>query len=367
MYIKITKEQLLRLLHPAQGLVEKRSIIPILSKILLKYENKNLKVYATDQENSLQSYLNIEGKEGAVCVDSRSFFEIIKELPDGGVYLEKSSKNHNLTIKTSSSLFSLVGIQAADFPVFPHLENPTFFSIEAIKLLHLIQQTLYSVSLDETRYHLNGVLCEKRSSSLRFVSTDGHRLSYADQKLKSNFSIPQGVIIPRKGLNEMSRLISDNKSEDDQVEFAVKPPRLLMKYKNFLLSVRLIEGKYPNYAQLIPKESRFEFHVEKEALIQGLKRASIMSRQQSKSVLFHFSKKKLILSAKNPDQGSSEEEVPLIKSGGDFKIQFNAKYVLDSLTHSLFENHIVLKLNASSSPGIIEFKQGRAIIMPMKI
>jgi len=365
MKINIKKEDLIRLLTPAQGLVEKRNIIPILSKILIKYENQKLKLYATDQENSLQSYFEVKGKEGAVCVDSRNFFDIVKELPNEEIELEKTSKNHNLTIKTSSARFNLVGIQATDFPVFPHLENPEFFSIEAESFLQLIQQTLYCVSVDETRYHLNGVLCEKKASHLRFVATDGHRLSYADHKIGSKTQIPQGVIIPRKGLTEMSRLLSDHKGS--QVEIAIQPPRILMKYQSFLLSVRLIEGKYPNYLQLIPTKTPIEISVDKEKLTQGLKRVSIMSNQQSKSVLFQFSKKKVILKAKQQDQGSAEEEVPLIQGSGDFEIRFNAKYVLDSLAHSALEDQVVLKFSSSSAPGVISSKKGLAIIMPMKI
>ena len=367
MKIRIHKEKLLNLILHAQGLVEKRSVIPILSKILLKYEDQKLKIYATDQESSLQSYCETEGKEGAVCIDARSFFEIIKELPNEELELEKKAKNHNLIIRTSSSHFNMVGIQVSDFPVFPYLENPVFFKIEKERFLSLIQQTSYCASLDETRYHLNGALCEKKSSGLRFVATDGHRLSYADQKINSEVKIPQGVIIPRKGLSEISRLLLDNKGEDSFVEIAIHPPRLVVKYENFLLSIRLIEGKYPNYTQLIPKSSKLQFSIESDKLIQGIKRVSIMSNQQSKSVLFSFSKKKLVLSAKHPDQGSAEEEVPLKEGNGEIEIRFNARYILDSLTHSDFKDHVVLKLSSSTAPGMVVFKDGMAIIMPMKI
>lgn len=366
MKIEIEKDRLLQILTPAQGLVEKRNIIPILSKILLKFKGQKLEIYATDQENSLQGFVEAKGSPGAVCVDSKSFFEIIKELPKGMLLLEKPEKKEVLRIKTSSSLFNMVSVKPEDFPVFPHLKKPLFFSLKSEDLLSAVNQTSYCVSTDETRYHLNGVLCEKHSNNLRFAATDGHRLSYADQPAQSEIHLPQGTIIPRKGLAEMVRLLSTKEYED--VELAVEPPRLLMKYGSFLLSVRLIEGKYPNYSQLIPKNSKFEVCVQRELIIQGLKRVSILSSLQSRNVLFQWGKKKLTLKASHPDLGDAKEEIPLVKSNAQLDIRFNARYVLESLSH-ISDDDVLWKLNSSASPGIVTTKntKGLAIIMPMKL
>ena len=164
----------------------------------------------------------------------------------------------------------------------------------------------------------------------------------------------------------MTRLLSTK--EYEEVEMAVEPPRLLMKYGSFLLSVRLIEGKYPNYSQLIPKKSDFEVYVQRELLTQGLKRVSILSSLQSRNVLFQWGKKKLILKANHPDLGDAKEEIPLIKSNAQLDIRFNARYVMESLSH-ISEDDVVWKLNSSTSPGIIttQAMKGLAIIMPMKL
>ena len=208
MQAQISKDKLLNLLLPTQSLVEKRNLIPILSKALIKVEGKNLKIFVTDQENSLQGQVEVTGKPGEVCVDSRTFFEIIKELPEGEISLEKVEKKEGLRIKTPSSVFNMVGISPSDFPVFPEMKKPSFFSLDSSDLASAIDQTLYCVSTDETRYHLNGVFCEKKGKHLRFVATDGHRLSYSEIGGAEDLGLSEGIIIPRKGLHEIQRLIS---------------------------------------------------------------------------------------------------------------------------------------------------------------
>ncbi len=366
MQAKIDKNKLLNLLLPTQSLVEKRNLIPILSKALIKVDGKNLKIFVTDQENSLQGQMDITGKSGEVCVDSRTFFEIIKELPEGDIVLEKVEKNEGLRIKTSSSLFNMVGISPSDFPVFPEMKKPSFFSLKTTELSSAIDQTLYCVSTDETRYHLNGVFCEKRGKNLRFVATDGHRLSYAEIGGAEGLDFSEGIIIPRKGLYEIQRLISTE--EEENISLAISPPRVLVQYGSFLLSIRLIEGQYPNYQRLLPKTSKFQTEINREALVQALKRVSILSSLQSKNVKFQWEKDKLILTANHPDFGDAKEEVSLVQSSSNFSIRFNAKYVLDSLLHITGEN-IIWEMTDSSSPGVIRTTKakGASVIMPMKL
>lgn len=365
MKVQIERDDLLHLLHPTQSLIEKRNIIPILSKILIQAKQDQLKLFVTDQENSLQCTFKVQNqKEGSACVDAQNFFSIIKELPSGSLFLEKPEKKEGLRIKTQSSNFNMVGTNPEDFPIFPSLKTPHYFFLESAQLTSLIHQTTYCVSMDETRYHLNGVLCEEREKFLRFVATDGHRLSYADQEKEGKLNIPQGVIIPKKGLQELSRLMGEEKK---QVQIAIHPPRMLFQTGPFLLSIRLIEGQYPNYQQLIPTTSKIKVVVDREILIQALKRVSILSSLQSKNVLFQWGKKKLILSAKHPDLGDAKEEVPLIKSNGELEIRFNARYVMDSLCH-LKEDVVTWEMQTEASPGIIQAsKKGVCVIMPMKL
>lgn len=367
MQARIDKNKLLNLLLPTQSLVEKRNLIPVLSKALIKVEEKKLKVFVTDQENSLRGQIEVIGKPGEVCVDSRKFFEIIKELPEGEISLEKIEKKEGLRIKTPSSVFNILGISPADFPVFPEIKKPDFLSLNSSDLALAIDQTLYCVSVDETRYHLNGVFCEKKGKHLRFVSTDGHRLSYFEIGGGEGFELPDGIIIPRKGLHEIQRLLSTE--EEKTISLAINPPRVLVQYSSFLLSIRLIEGQYPNYQRLLPKSSKIQIEINKEALIQALKRVSILSSLQSKNVKFEWEKEKLVLTASHPDFGDAREEVPLVQgSSSKLSIRFNARYVLDCLLHTAGEN-VLWEMTDSSSPGLIQTKKvrGASIIMPMKL
>jgi len=365
-HVQVNKSSFLNILLPTQSLVEKRNLIPILSKILIKSDGQELKIFVTDQENSLQGQIKVSGKKGEVCVDSRTLFEIVKELPEGEISLEKIEKKGNLRIKTPSSVFNMVGVPPSDFPVFPEMKNPSFFSLDSSDLASTIDQTLYCVSTDETRYHLTGVFCEKKGKSLRFVATDGHRLSYSEIGGVEKIALSEGVIIPRKGLYEIQRLVSTE--EEKIISLAIAPPRILVRYSSFLLSIRLIEGQYPNYQRFLPKESKVQAEVERETLIQALKRVSVLSSLQSKNVKFQWEKDKLILTASHPDFGDAKEEVPLIQSSSNLSIRFNAKYVLDSLLHTAGES-VLWEMTDPSSPGVIRAQKakGASIIMPMKL
>ena len=364
----IEKEELLKLLTPTQSLVEKRNVIPILSKILLKVSKQKLEIFVTDQENSLQGATSVKGeKEGAVCVDLKTLFDIVKELPLGEIRLEKPSRKEVLSIKTSSSVFNIVGVSSEDFPVFPEVKAPNFFDFNSESLSSTIEETLYCVSMDETRYHLMGVFCEKKGDTLHFVATDGYRLSFSELPKMKNFSLPEGgVIIPKKGLSEIQRLISGG--EEKNIQIAIKPPQMLVRHGSFLLSIRLIEGKYPKYQQFIPKKSQIKACVNKENLIQALRRVSVVSSQQSKNVLFNWQKKELILTASHPDFGDAEEKVPLIENNKEISIRFSARYVLEALNHVQGED-VVLEMTNATSSGLIRSKDSKnlCIIMPMKL
>ena len=363
----IEKESLLKLLSPTQSLIEKRNVIPILSKILLRVSEKKLLVFVTDQENSLQATLPVQGEDGAVCVDLKTLFEITKELPLGEVQLEKPLKKEGLSIKTPSSVFNIIGVSPDSFPLFPEPKDLKFFNFDSKTLSSIIDQTLYCVSTDETRYHLTGVFCEKKENSLRFVATDGYRLSFSELSNMEGFPLFEGgVIIPRKGLGEIQKLISGG--EEKTLQVAIAPPQMLVRYKNFLLSVRLIEGKYPKYQQFIPKKSQIKASVNKENLIQALKRVSVVSNQQSKNVLFSWKKTQLILTASHPDYGDAEEKIPLIENNKEISIRFSARYVLEALNHTQGEE-VVWEMTNTTSSGLIRSKNSNnlSIVMPMKL
>lgn len=375
MEFKIDKEDLLTILAKTQGIIEKRNTMPTLGNALLEAKKDSLRVYATDLEVSLTDEVSAKiKKEGRVAVDSRNLFQIIKEMNSDTPILFKKKDNNWLRIKQGKSDFTLVGTDPDEFPVFPVHKGSHFMAIPTDVLKDMIEKTIYSVSNDETRYHLNGVYFEKigktKDSSYRMVATDGHRLSLVDRnakdvKNKEDFDL--GVIIPRKGLNEVKRLLDS--VQTDRVSIAIDGAQFIFKSDSTVLMVRLIEGKYPNYKQLIPKSLMRKIKVARYPLVSSLKRVSLLSNQQSKGVTLDFGEKSLKISSNNPEIGEAHEELDIDYEGDQIKIGFNAKYLLDIL-NSFDDEDVQIHLNDQLSPGLIKpghDKNYTCIVMPMRI
>lgn len=372
MKFSIDKESLINILSKAQNIVEKRNTMPILVNVLLEAENNILKIFATDLEVSLTDSASIElNTPGKVAVNAKNFFDIIRELPDGKVSLTKKNNNW-LEIKQKKSVFNIVGIPAEEYPVFPTFSTKNFISIDSEILLGMIERTLYSVSNDETRYHLNGVYFETKpvngSHLFRMVATDGHRLSLVDRESneKTTDLMPsKGIIIPRKGLIEIRKMLEGTTN----LKMAFEGSQLVVRSENTTLMVRLIEGKYPNYQQLIPQKLNKKVNVNREVLLGSIKRVSLLSNQKSKGVTLSFSKGKMEITSNNPELGDAKEEIEVTYAGDDFKIGFNAKYVMDILG-SFHDETVDLQLESQLSPGLLQPESDKnytCVIMPMRI
>lgn len=372
MKLTIDQKDLFSLTSRAQNIVEKRNTMPILVNVLLEAEGTSLKVFATDLEVSLTGQASARISEGGrVAVNAKSLFEIVKELPEGPVQLEKKDNNW-LKLSQHKSVFNIVGMSPDEYPVFPTFSTQDFMKIEAEVMREMIEKTIYSVSSDETRYHLNGVFFEKQKVSdgiaYRMVATDGHRLSLIDRKMDSTglSTGTQGVIIPRKGLHEIRKLLEVG---DGIVEMAIEGSQLIVKYQESILMIRLIEGKYPNYQQLIPQNLKEQLTVRRESLLASLKRVSLLSNQKSKGVTLSLTQGKMEITSNNPELGDAKEEIEIEYRGRDMKIGFNAKYILDVLS-SMQEETVQIELNDQLSPGLVRPKNDRSytcVVMPMRI
>jgi DNA polymerase-3 subunit beta len=310
---------------------------------------------------------------GKVAVNARSLFDILKELPDGQVQLEKKENNW-LKITQGKAVFNIVGISPEEYPVFPTFTTKEFLVMQTEMLREMIEKTIYSVSTDETRYHLNGVFFEKQSDKdgmvYRMVATDGHRLSLIDRKAAGGSSPAktpsQGVIIPRKGLHELRKLL-DNAGET--VEMAIEGSQLIVRTNSAVLMIRLIEGKYPNYQQLIPQNLKENLTVNREMLLSSLKRVSLLANAKSRGVTLNLSKNKMEITSNNPELGDAKEEIEVDYSGRDIKIGFNARYILEVLT-SMNDDVVQIELNDQLSPGLVrphKDKSYTCVVMPMRI
>jgi len=368
--LEVEKKDLLTLLSRSQNIVEKRNTMPILVNVLLEAEDSHFKVFATDLEVSLKDQIPAKIiQPGKVAVSAKSLFEIIKELPDAPILLEKKENNW-LRVTQKKSVFNLVGMSPEEYPVFPTFQTNQFIEMDSDVLSEMIEKTLYSVSTDETRYHLNGVYFESRKddNSLRMVATDGHRLSMVDRKTSGSdrLNLDKGVIVPRKGLNEIKKLLD---STSDSIELAIEGSQLILRKYSTLLLVRLIEGKYPNYQQLVPQNLKETLRAPKETLLSSLKRVSLLSNAKSKGVTLSLSQGKMEIASNNPELGDAKEEIEVDYKGKDIRIGFNAKYILDVLG-SIKEEIIEIDFNDNLSPGVVRPDKDMSytcVVMPMRI
>ncbi|MYE07937.1 MAG: DNA polymerase III subunit beta [Oligoflexia bacterium] len=410
--IQVKRSSFFELVSQANSLIEKRVVVPILSKILISTkESKYLCVQATDQDNSLQNEIPVKVEGGGkVVIDAQTLYEILKELPEGIVEL-KEQEDKKVRLKQGASVFHLLSLQPRDFPAFPPFQMSDSFSISAETLKYLIDKTIYCSSLDDTRYHLTGIFFEtlesirpekrkeagaegkiedstdekeggteeekedKRGGSLyfRFVATDGHRLALAEYPCEK--SLEKGVIISKKGVQEIKKLVS-LASGEEKVEVAVKPPRILFRYGSAILSVKLVEGGYPAYQPFIPKSGSVSVEVEVDTnqFSQTLRRVSLLSSTRFKGVNFDITEKKIQMESENPDLGKAQDEVTCVrKKGGDLKVRFNARYILEALS-SIGTKKAFITFGGKEKACVIypvlkgeREKHSFCVIMPMKM
>jgi DNA polymerase-3 subunit beta len=333
MKLSIAKGELQRGLGRIQSIVEKRNSMPILANVLLEAEKgAKLALAATDLEVGIRGLHEAKvSKTGSVTVAAKKFFELVRELPDEAVHLE-ATPNAYLNIRCARAEFTLAGTAAEEYPTLPTFSPETTVLVQAPVLSTMIEQTMYAASVDETRYNLNGVYLEVLGDSgrIRMVATDGHRLSYVDRVLAVDAaSLKNGVIIPRKGLAELKRLVDED--DADEIELAFEANSGLARKGDVTLVMRLIEGEFPNYSQVIPKEANSQLVIPKEDLVQALRRVSVFSSERSRAVRVALSDGKLTISSNNPDLGDAREELDVDYAGDTIAIGFNSRYLLDAI------------------------------------
>jgi DNA polymerase-3 subunit beta len=370
--LRVEKKDLLNLIARSQNIIEKRNAMPILVNVLLDAQGTNVKIFATDLEVSLTDQAPAQVKEaGRVAVNAKSLFEIVKELPDAPIDLEKKENNW-LKISQNRAVFNIVGMSPEEYPIFPTFTTREFLKIEPQVLGEMIEKTIYAVSMDETRYHLNGVFLETKNEggqlSFRMVATDGHRLSLVDKKVDNSVKNVNngGVIVPRKGLHEIRKLLD---GVENPVELAIEGAQLIVRNGSSLLMIRLIEGRYPNYQQLIPQNLREYLLVQREPLLASLKRVSLLSNTKSKGVTLTLGSGRMEITSNNPELGDAKEEIEVQYKGKEIKVGFNAKYILDVLT-SMQDEVVRFEFNDQLSPGLIrphEDTSYTCVVMPMRI
>lgn len=368
MEIIVNREEIYNGLLKTQSIIEKRSTMPILSNVLLEAKDDFLKIKATDLEIGVDtSHPAKVIKSGSLTIPGKKLFEMVRETEEKEVRLLKKDNNH-LEIRSGKAVFNILGLSADEFPSFPSYEDQVFFKLPAKVLSRMIEKTVYAVSTDEIRYTLNGVFFEKTDDNLKMVATDGHRLSlmnFSDPSIK-DLEIGKGIIIPRKGAGELKRLLEDG-AEDFMVH--IKDNNGVFKIGNTVLTMRMIEGDFPDYKQVIPLKSEKEARVNKELLSKALRRVSILSSEKSRGVKMSFTKGQVEVFTANPDIGEASETIEADFSGSDITLGFNARYMIEIL-NSVDEEGVRIGINDEFGPVIVKGTNGEdhfSIIMPMRL
>jgi DNA polymerase III subunit beta len=375
MELKIATSELSKALGRSQGIVEKKSTMPILSHVLLEAKKDQLIVSATDLDLAVSSE-HSEGcevlKEGALAVSARHLYDIVRAMPEQQVTLKKGHNNY-LELRSGPSEFRIVGLPAEDFPALPRFEKVPFGDIDAKALLDMVERTFFAVSTDETRYNLNGVYFEPSAEVLRLVATDGHRLSLVERKAGAAFGLKKGVILPKKGLQELRKLLAEaaEASVEGETKLGFVENSAILRRPGVTLSMRLIEGLFPDYRQVIPKPGDRAVKLGRDRFQETLRRVSLLSTDKAHAVKLELSKGILKVTSQNPDLGEAKEEVPVDYEGEPLKIGFNARYILDVLA-VVQSKDVSFELADDLSPGVLrgadEADQGfTAVVMPMRI
>jgi len=369
--LKIKKEDLAKGVGQTSAIAEKRSSMPILSNILMEAIAGELKLTATDMEISFQGVYPAEVAEpGRLTVTAKKLNEVVRLLPADEINLRETA---NLSLELTAGQFStqMYGLSPADFPQMPPVDDIQYIEANGQELTGAIDKTIFSVAVEETRYNLSGVFMEKieyeGSPCLRFVSTDGHRLNMASVSPPNlaDLELPKGILISKKGLGELRRLADSV----EKIQLGVTVNSLVARTPTAILSMRLLDGRFPDYHLVLPKDNDKHLRAGRKELLDTLKRISIMSSDDYKAVKFKIEPGRLTISSMTPELGKAEESLaveydgPMLESGFNprFFIEALAPLVSDKIKISLFDAEKPALLTAAEDPGYY------GVIMSMKV
>ncbi|MEW6615066.1 MAG: DNA polymerase III subunit beta [Thermodesulfobacteriota bacterium] len=372
MELIIKREDLLKVLLKTQGIIEKRNVMSILENVLMDVKTDRVDYSATNLEIGIYGSCEIEGiKEGKMVLLAKKTLEIVRELPEEKVSLklkESSQGGGSIEIVCGKFVFNLTSMDPKEFPSLPTYEDVNLFPVDIEKVREMIKKTIFAASLDEKRHNLNGVFFEKDERIIRMVATDGHRLSMIEKEEEetADFRLDKGIIFPRKGLNELKRILEDDK-ENKKVYIGIKENNCVFKIGRLSMIMRLLEGEFPDYRMLIPKDNDKKFVVNKSRFINSLRRVSLVSEERLKPVKFYISTGKIELRASNADYGEAYEEMELDYGGPDLMMAFNAGYFIEAL-NILDGDDALIELKDALSPAVLKTNDSShiSIIMPMR-
>lgn len=367
MQFEISREALIKPLQLVTGVVERRQTLPVLANVLLNLDKKQLALTGTDLEVELVGRVAVSGtvKSGEITVPARKLMDICKALPDDAT-LKFELDDNKAVIRHGRSRFSLSTLPANDFPSVEESPGDLEFTIGQQVLKDMLDYTSFAMAQQDVRYYLNGLLLEVSADYLRAVATDGHRLAMHTEKQKTPVKEKVQVIIPRKGILELARLLSEGEGD---VKITLGSNHIRAHTENFTFTSKLVDGKFPDYDRVLPKGGDKVMVATRDELRQALSRTAILSNEKFRGIRLMLSKDELKIVANNPEQEEAEEIVSVEYQGESLEIGFNVSYLIDVLG-VLDTPTIQVVLSDSNSSVLIQATEDSPslyVVMPMRL
>ncbi len=366
MKLKIQRDDLLNPLQQIIGAVEKRQTLPALANVLIKSYDDYFTLTATDLEIELVSTVNqMMDEAGEITLPAKKLLDICKALP-ADAELSIDVTGDKALIKSGRSRFSLSTLPASDFPALEEISSVYEFNVPQSLLKTLIDRTSFAMAQQDVRYYLNGLMMEVGSGMLRTVATDGHRLSFCEKPIDSSLVDNKQVIIPRKGVSELHRLLSDS---DDEVRIVLGNNHIQCNLANQRFTSKLIDGRFPDYKRVMPEASGNNLVVNRDAFKQALVRASILSNEKYRGIRIIMDNNLLKLQAQNPDQEEADVELEIHYEGQPIEMGINVNYMIDVLNTSSQETvqGFIKDANSSCLLTFPDESEAKYVIMPMRL
>lgn len=371
MQFSVSKNVLLRELNLLQGIVEKKSTIPILSNVLIETANDSMiSLVATDLDVSLQTECAAESaRPGSIVLQARKLFEIVRNLPDAEIQFAKED-NDWVKIVCASSEFRIVGQAKEHFPSTPRADKAGV-TIPAAVMNGLINRTVFAITQEESRYALNGALLSSGEGRLQMVATDGHRLALAAASLDQSLDASADqlkVIVPKKALIELAKLTA---GAEEDLEFSRDENHLYFQIQNRHLTSRMLAGQFPNYDLVLPKNNDKSITLNVDRITQAIRRAALMADERSHGVKIDLTNGKLSITSQSADVGEAKDVIALDYTGDNLSIGFNAQYVLDFLG-VVGTDEVMFEFKDEQSPALLRpsgdgESDYKYVVMPMRL
>jgi len=369
MKIRVKSDEFQKELQLIQGIIERKTTIPILSNLLLRVDKTNIEIEATDLEIGLNCRSAGDISEpGIITVNARKLFDLVRSLPDMTLNLELID-NKNLQITGENVHYRIPILPADEYPGIPDADLKTVSKIPAGLLREAISKTIIASAVDDTRYTLNGIYTIINKDGVTLVATDAHRLATFTFKTKiDNIDEEVDFILPRKGAQEILNLIKDAKDEDS-LEFKADNNNIFFRFNDRLLISRVIEGRYPQYEKVIPKENDKELIFKREEILHVLNRIDLVASEKSHAIMLSLESSKVKINSSSPEFGEGEEVIDISFDGDEMKIAFNARYMIDFLSNTDKEK-VKLVLKDSKTAGILQEEDNENytyVVSPIKL